>query len=125
MSEPLYLLDANICIYLLEGDAPALRSRVERQAPGEVVTSAIAVGEVLIGAQRRNRIDKALLLFQTFPALPYDLTAARAYAALPFKRASFDRLIAAHALSLGLTLVTNDDRDFAAIDGLRTENWTR
>ena len=93
--------------------------------PGEIVTSAIAVGEVLIGAQRRGHIDKALLLFQAFAAQPYDLDAARAYASLSFKRASFDRLIAAHALALGLTLVTNNERDFIDIDGLRTENWMR
>ncbi len=125
MTKPIYLLDANICIYLLEGAAPILRARVEQQAPGEIVTSAIVVGAVLVGAQRRGRIDKALLLFQTFTALPYDLPAARAYASLPFKRASYDRLIAAHALALDLTLITNNDRDFAEIEGLRTENWTR
>ena len=125
MIDARYLLDSNICIYLLEGNAPALRDRVERHVPGEIVTSAIAVGEVLIGAQRRGHIDKALLLFQTFTALPYDLDAARAYASLSFKRASFDRLIAAHALALGLTLVTNNERNFIDIDGLRTENWTR
>lgn len=57
------------------------------------------------------------------PILPFDDRAAVAYASLPFRRARFDRLIAAHALSLGLTLVTNNEADFADIPGLRVENW--
>jgi len=56
--------------------------------------------------------------------LPFDESAARAYARLPFKRVSFDRLIAAHALSLGLTLVTSNETDFADVPGLKVENWT-
>jgi tRNA(fMet)-specific endonuclease VapC len=44
---------------------------------------------------------------------------------LPFRRASYDRLIAAHALSLDLTLITNNEGDFADVPGLRVENWTR
>ena len=57
--------------------------------------------------------------------LPFDEAAVRAYAALPFRRGSFDRLIAAHALALDLTLVTSNVRDFADIPGLLVENWTR
>ncbi|PMZ78725.1 VapC toxin family PIN domain ribonuclease, partial [Pseudomonas sp. FW306-2-11AD] len=50
--------------------------------------------------------------------------AAREYARLPFKRARFDRLLAAHALSLGATIVTNNEADFADVPGLRVENWS-
>jgi tRNA(fMet)-specific endonuclease VapC len=56
--------------------------------------------------------------------LPFDEAAARAYARLPFKRGRFDRLLAAHALSLDLTVITNNERDFSDIAGLRVENWT-
>ncbi len=47
------------------------------------------------------------------------------YASIPFKRSRFDRLIAAQALSLGLTLVTNNERDFADVPDLKVENWTK
>ena len=57
--------------------------------------------------------------------LPFDETAARAYSALPFKRARFDRLLAAPALSIGATGVTNNEADFADVPGLKIENWTR
>lgn len=114
-----------MCIYLLEGDAPALRTRVEQCALGELAVSAITVGEVLIGAERRNAVAQALRFFRTVPVLPFDDAAGRTYAILPFKRGSFDRLVAAHALARGLILVTNNERDFADIPGLRVENWAR
>jgi tRNA(fMet)-specific endonuclease VapC len=55
--------------------------------------------------------------------LPFDEAAAREYAKLPFKRARFDRLLAAHALSLGATIITNNEGDFADVPGLKVENW--
>lgn len=67
----------------------------------------------------------AIKLFDLVPPLPFDRAAADVYAGLPFRRARYDRLIAAHALSLGLTLVTNNERDFQDIPGLRIENWNR
>lgn len=124
MVEPAFLLDANICVYLLDGNAEALRKRIEKSPQGSVVTSSIAFGEVIIGAHRRRATDAALALFRAVPVLPFDQNAGAIYATLPFKRASFDRLIAAHALSLGLTLVTNNARDFADIPNLKIENWT-
>jgi len=57
------------------------------------------------------------------PVLDFDYKAALAYAALPFKRASFDRLIAAHALSHGLTVVTDNVKHFVDMPGLGVENW--
>ena len=123
-TEPRYLLDANICIYLLEGRSSGLRARVEQSGVGELVTSSIACGEVMIGAFRQDALDQTIRFFVTVPVIPFDESAARVYARLPFRRGSFDRLVAAHALSLGLTLVTNNERDFADIPGLRIENWT-
>ena len=58
------------------------------------------------------------------PLLPFDEAAARAYAKLPFKRARFDRLLAAHALSIGAIVITNNEADFADVPGLTIENWT-
>src|SRR3546814_17227019 len=59
------------------------------------------------------------------PLVPFDESAARAYSKLPFRRARFDRLLAAHALSLDVVVITNNEGDFADVPGLRIENWTR
>jgi tRNA(fMet)-specific endonuclease VapC len=56
--------------------------------------------------------------------VPFDEAAARTYARLPFKRARFDRLLAAHALSIGATVITNNEIDFADVPRLMVENWT-
>ena len=58
------------------------------------------------------------------PILAFDEGAARQYGKLPFKRARFDRLLAAHALSIGATVITNNEGDFADVPGLKVENWT-
>lgn len=76
-----------------------------------------------------NRVDvmslaRADALFRVVEVLPFDRRAAMAYLDIPFKRAAFDRLIAAHALSAALTLITNNERDFNDVPGLRVENWT-
>lgn len=62
-------------------------------------------------------------LFAVVPVLPFDAHAAEIYVRVPFKRARFHRLIAAHALSLGLTLITNNEADFIDLPALRVENW--
>lgn len=124
-ADPLFLLDTNICIYVLGGGAPSARIRIEQCAPGEVAASAITYAEVMVGARSLNAIAQAQALFEIIRILPFDEHAASAYASLPFKRGSYDRLIAAHALSRGLTLVTNNPRDFSTIKDLKIENWTR
>lgn len=125
MAEPAFLLDSNICIYLLEGRAPSARDHIQRCVPGEIVTSAIVYAEVLHGLpDDRRSHSKAEALFRIVPVLPFDDAAARAYRAIPFRRGTFDRLIAAHALSLGLTVVSNNLRDYSDVPGLKVENWT-
>ncbi len=126
MIEPRFLFDSNICIYVVEGVGDPLRARIEECDPREIVTSSIAYAEVMRGirpddAKRNARAER---LFALFDVLPFDRKAAHCYRAMPFRRDGFDRLIGAHALSLGLTLVTNNERHFADIDGLKVENWT-
>ncbi len=58
------------------------------------------------------------------PLLSFDEAAARAYAFLPIKRARFDRLLAAHALSIDATIITNNEADFEGLPNLKIENWT-
>ncbi len=125
MTEPCYLLDSNICIYLLNGLSSRLEQRVAQQAAETLFVSSISVAEIAVGygATIDDAPELRGFLEEILP-LPFDEAAAMAYATLPFKRGSFDRLIAAHALSLGLTIVTNNMDDFAQIPGLMIEDWT-
>jgi len=127
VTDPLFLLDSNICVYLLEGQSDLARDRLQQYAPGEVVTSAIVSAEVMLGMDRTDSrvIEAARRFFGLIEALPFDHAAAEAYARIPFRRGRFDRLIAAHALSLDLIVVTADEADFADVPGLRVENWTK
>lgn len=125
--EPAFLLDSNICIYLLEGLSEVARDRVERCAPGEVVTSAVVYAEVLRGIDKSDpaAMTKIESFFAVVKVLPFDGPAALAYSRVPFKRRSFDRLIAAHALSLGLIVATNNIADFDDVPGIKVENWAQ
>ncbi|MES2755355.1 MAG: type II toxin-antitoxin system VapC family toxin [Pseudomonadota bacterium] len=127
MADPAFLLDANICIYLIEGLSDAARDRMERYLPGTIVTSAICYAEVMRGV---DRSDAAALrttdaFFAICTVVPFGVDAAISYCALPFQRGKFDHLIAAHALALGVTLVTANESDFAGIAHLQVENWAR
>lgn len=120
-----FLLDTNICIYLLVGGSKASARRVEACDRGELAVSAISYAEVMIGAHRKAAASHAKAFFDQMLVFPFDTVAGDHYGRLPFERSNFDRLIAAHALSLDLTLVTNNERDFADVPGLRVENWAQ
>ena len=126
MSEPIYLLDTNICIYVL-GDADSAAARRLAQCDeGRACVSAISAAELWRWRDVETTGNDVLRqFFVRVPVLPFDEQAARAYSRLPFRRGSFDRLIAAHALARGWILVTNDERDFAHLPDLRIENWSR
>lgn len=121
-----FLLDANTAVYAMEGAFPVLRQRIESHAPGEVVLSVISYAEVAYGTYVGKPPAPEVLdaFVRAIPLVPFDEAAAREYARLPFKRARFDRLLAAHALSIGATVVTNNEADFADVPRLKIENWT-
>ena len=121
-----YLLDTNSCIYLLSRTRPALEAKMSRAQPGSVGVSAIVCAELTLGFAEADEDKKALLdrFLAVFPVAAFDEAAARAYARVPFRRGKLDRLIAAHALALGATLITNNIRDFLDVEGLKLENWT-
>lgn len=126
MAEPSFLLDTNILVYLVGGKSESLRERVERCAPDSVVTSALCVAEAAFGLVQDERGRAALeQVLTVVPPLPFDVAAALRFPEIPFRRGRLDRFIAAHALALDLVIVTNNERDFADIGGLKVENWTR
>lgn len=126
MDEPRFLLDSDICIYALLGRGEDLRQRLGEQPEGVVAISAVTLAEVGVGyGGAMDEADELKAFLSQVEVLPFDDSAARAYAALPFRRGSFDRLVAAHALATGRTLVTNNETDFSDVPQLKVENWTK
>ncbi|MES2095398.1 MAG: type II toxin-antitoxin system VapC family toxin [Pseudomonadota bacterium] len=125
MVEPSYLLDTNICLYAILALGEPLRQRISVQDEGALAISTITLAELGVGQRSRPEQEKQFARFLgALQVLPFDEFAARRFADLPFRRGSFGRLIAAHALATGLTLVTNNEHDFADIPDLKFENWT-
>lgn len=121
-----YLLDSNILIAIGLDINEAVVARAGECDADEIVTSSIVFAEVVHGSERGKPppLERLAIMAEEIPILPFDEQAARAYASISFKRASYDQLIAAHALSLGLTVVTDNEADFADVPGLKVENWT-
>ncbi|NBW47118.1 MAG: type II toxin-antitoxin system VapC family toxin [Betaproteobacteria bacterium] len=128
-----YLLDTNICIYLMKHQPPQVRERFAQCFVGDVVMSTVTLAELAYGvassgtARRRNQAALQALL-EEIPAVAFDATAAHAYRPLRAahrarNRDALDKLIAAQALAMGVTLVTNNEADFQSFEGLRIENW--
>lgn len=131
---PHYLLDTNMVSYAIRGNHPAVRARLKTHARSFIALSVFTQAELLYGLARRpeaQQLRKAVEGFLSeFQILPWDSEAAHAYGDL---RAAQERkgqllshedlMIAAHALSLGLILVTHD-QVFQQVDGLATQDWT-
>jgi tRNA(fMet)-specific endonuclease VapC len=122
-----YMLDTNIVLAVLLASDPVTRDRMIEQDEGVFVMSAISFAELAYGSKagKLPRMGDLDAFTAEVPVMAFGERAARAYADLPLKRNSYDRLIAAHALSLDLTLITANLRDFADVPGLTVENWTR
>jgi len=121
-----YLIDANSAVYAMDLGNDVLKARIADTDAGEIAMSVISYAEVAYGTYVGKPPAPHVLeaFIRAIPLLPFDEAAARAYAELPFKRARFDRLLAAHALSIGAAVVTNNEADFADVPGLVVENWT-
>ena len=122
-----FLLDSNVLIDAIGATKPMLRIRMGDCDEDDMVTSAIVYAEVAHGSAYGKPPPLHILnaFLANIPVLAFDRAAGTAYAAMPFVRGRYDRLIAAHALSLDLTLITNNERDFADVPGLHVENWAR
>lgn len=131
-SMPRYMLDTNMCIYLMKNQPTAVAERFAECHVGDVVMSAITFAELEFGVamspnRKRERTNLNALILD-IPVVPFDQAAATAYG--PIRKATrerktdhLDALIAAHAVSLDIVLVTNNVRDFASYPMLKIENW--
>ena len=123
----LYLIDSDLAIYSMGGEPDSiLNQRLASCYPGDVAISAVSFAEVALGTwMGKPPLQEVLDAFvSVIPIMDFHEAAARAYARLPFKRARFDRLLAAHALSIDAIIITNNEADFADVPRLKVENWT-
>jgi tRNA(fMet)-specific endonuclease VapC len=132
--EPRYLLDTNICIYIRQRKPEEVLRRFARLRSGEAVLSVITYGELLYGAakskQNAGALEKLRELVHILPALALPETAAETFGALRADLESKgemignnDLWIAAHALAAKLILVTNNEKEFRRVRGLKVRNW--
>ncbi|BBO67303.1 ribonuclease VapC [Desulfosarcina alkanivorans] len=128
------MLDTDICIYTIKRKPISVLKRLEKVQPGMVVMSVITFAELINGAKKSQHVEANLrrlnALSELIDVLPFDKDAAMAYGDVRSdleKRGLIiggnDLFIAAHALSLNLTLVTNNQREFGRVNGLKIENW--
>jgi len=129
-----YMLDTNICIYIRQNRPPKVLARFRRLKPGDAVLSVITYGELVYAAEKSQHKTKALQqladLAQLLPVISLPEEAAQAYGE---SRANLEKQgqiignndlwIAAHAKAAHLTLITNNEREFKRIPGLKVRNW--
>jgi len=132
--EARFLLDTSICIYIRRKKPEEVLRRFRTLKPGEAALSAITFGELVYraekSAQRVAALEVLRELARVLPVMGLPETAAEAYGTM---RAELERKgqmignndlwIAAHAKAAGLTLVTNNEREFRRVRGLKVENW--
>ena len=131
-----YLLDTNICIYIIKRKPQAAIERLRQIPFNELYISAITIAELEYGIRKSSFPDKnqsALNEFLTpFSLLDFDRSATIEYGIIRSELEKkgipigpLDMLIAAHAKSLNFTLVTNNEREFSKVNGLHVENWIK
>lgn len=129
---PRYMLDTNMCIYLMRNQPEEVARRFAQCYVGDVVMSAITYAELEYGVAvaanpERERVNLANLI-EDIPVAPFDAAAGQAYGPIRMatresRKDHLDKLIAAHAVALGVTVVTNNTKDFSKYPGVITENW--
>ena len=131
-----YLLDTNVWIDYLTARHPSVVTRIRESPPDDLGLSSVVLAELRYGAEKsqRKKANHGLLdiLAQEVNALDFDDRAAAAYGAMRTSLESrgrplgaYDMMIAAQALSLGLILVTDNEREFKSVKSLAIENWRR
>ncbi len=129
---PQYMLDTNMCIYLMKNQPEEVARRFSQCYVGDVVMSSITYAELEYGVAVATNPDQERSslanLVEDIQVVPFDANAGVAYgqirlATREIKKDALDKLIAAHALSLNVIVVTNNEKDFAKYPGVAIENW--
>ena len=130
-----YLVDTDVCVELLRRRHPALAARFARIPAGDAALSVVTVLELTYGALKSAKPEQNLAavraLASGLPVLPLEAAVADAYGRVRLELektgariGANDLLIASQALHEGITLVTNNTREYSRVPGLRIENWT-
>ena len=128
----LFMLDTNMCIYLMKNQPPEVALRFSQCRVGDVVISAVTYAEleygVAVSANPQAERENLAALVEDIPVLSFNGAAAVAYGPIRLatrdtKKDHLDKLIAAHAASLNAIVVTNNMNDFARYPGVAIENW--
>lgn len=128
-----FLLDTNILIYTLKNRPQKVRDSFNRHT-GQMAVSSITVAELIYGAERSAQPERNLAdiegLIARLDVLDFDVQAAYHFGQIRAERYAtgrpigpYDMMIAGHARSQGLILVTNNEKEFLRVSGLRIENW--
>ena len=131
-----WMLDTNICIALIKQQPSRLLRRLNEHAVGDVGISSITLAELEFGVAKSIQQEKNRIALEEFviplEVAPFDAAAAQRYglvrASLEQRGkpiGSLDTLIASHALSLSVTLVTNNTKEFRRVTGLKLEDWLK
>jgi tRNA(fMet)-specific endonuclease VapC len=128
-----YMIDTNIAIYTLKNRPAKVRATFKKHS-GEMCLSSVSMGELIYGAEKSARVEHNLSIIEGLGARlkieSFDMRAAMHFGQLRAELAKsgkligpYDMMIAGHARALGLILVTNKQREFDRVSGLRVENW--
>ena len=131
-----YILDTNICIYIIKKKPEQVIRKLSKIDPSTIALSAVTWSELVYGAEksenREHNLDALNDFVVPFEILPWTITEAKTAGEVRARLAKlgtpigpFDCQIAAHALSLDLILVTNNEKEFKRVRGLKVENWTK
>lgn len=129
-----FLLDSDICVYALSGRHPKIVRALDCKLPGQVAVSVIALAELLAGAEKsgdpRAAKERIAALTSVATVLPLPEEAAEHYGTIRAELEQSgkpigpnDLWIASHARSEKLILVSNNEREFKRVKGLKVENW--
>jgi tRNA(fMet)-specific endonuclease VapC len=130
-----FMLDTNICIYLIKQKPPSILKHLKEHSAGDIGISSITLAELHYGVEKSQHVQKNREALSEF-ILPLEIAdfnekASQTYGAVrtTLEKAgkpigSMDMLIGSHALSLGITLVTNNTKKFKRIKNLKVIDWT-
>ncbi|MFH1981736.1 MAG: type II toxin-antitoxin system VapC family toxin [Pseudomonadota bacterium] len=129
-----YMLDTNICIYLIKQKPAVVLERFRQTDISEISISSITLSELFYGVSKSSKPEQNLMALTQFAApleiMPFGGEAAQYYGDLRTHLeiqgtpiGSLDMLIAAHAISLSSTLITNNEKEFNRVPNLKIENW--
>ena len=132
----IYMIDTNICSYIIRNTPEEIKVKLkEVEQEHELALSSIVVSELFYSAYKKNSerlINLVKSFVENFTIYSFDTKAAEIYGKIRAELerkgniiGAYDLQIAAHAISLGAVLVTNNEEEFRRIENLRVENWVR